>query len=176
MANTQIIRWLQNEDTSLIAFKRFGLPTNEGYPSISICFTGHELYWYNDASIFRAFGVTTATYEKMLKGEEGFEYDYNYESGLYTKIQIEKKDLLLDDAEKFQINISNIVTGVEYVTQDESTSIRYASGKRGKAVFEIPLHPSLKTPDTICFTRTSNNSLEALRRYDLMGFNSSIFG
>ena len=117
MANTQFIRWYQNEDTSLIEFKRFNLSPNDGYPSISICFTGHEFYWYNDDSIFRAYGVTAATYEKMLKGEEGFAYDYNFTSKLYTKFQLENKSLLVKDVEKFQIDVSNVITETQYVNQ-----------------------------------------------------------
>ena len=176
MTNTQVIRWLQNEDTSTISFKRFNLSPNDMYPSISICFTGHELYWYNDDLIFQRFGVTTATYQNMLKGEEGYAYDYNYTSKLYTKFQIENKDLLVNDIEKFHIDVSNIVTGLVYTTRDESTSIRYAKGKRGKPVNQIPLSVSYMTADTMCFTRTSNDPLDTLRVHDWLMFNRSILG
>ena len=112
----------------------------------------------------------------MLKGEEGFAYDYNYTSRLYTKFQLENKNLLLDDAERFQIKISNIVTGLEYVKQDESNSIRYGHSDHGRHVTQVPVQLSLKIPDTVCFTRPSKVSHDTLRKYDLMGFNSSIFG
>ena len=176
MANSQIMRWLENQDASTIEFKRFNLSPDDKYPDISICFTGHNLNWYEDDSVFNTFGVTTAVYEQMLKGIEGFAYDYNSTSKLFRKIRVENKDWHLEDVERFQIKASTLVTGLEYITEDDSTSIAYGKHKYGKHVSRIPLQPSLKTPDTICFTRKSNDVPDSLRVYDLLRFNRSILG
>ena len=171
MANDQIVRWLENEDTSLIDFRRFNLSPEDVYPDITMCFTGHELYWYNDESIFRKFGVSTATYANMLKGGEGFGYRYNYSSKLYTKFEIENKSLLLEDAENFQLGLSNIFTSSRNkftVTRGDSNTVSRTR--------QIPAHVSFKTPDTICFTRASNDDIGTLRVYDLAGLNRTIFG
>ena len=46
---------------------------------------------------------------------------------------------------------------------------------QGEAVQNIPLHLSYKTPDTVCFTRTSNDLLQTQRVLDWIAFNRSIF-
>ena len=76
MANSQIMRLLENQDASTIEFKRFNLSPDDKYPDISICFTGHNLNWYDDDSVFNTFGITTAVYEQMLKGREGFDKEH----------------------------------------------------------------------------------------------------
>ena len=144
------------------------------YPEISVCFTGHHLYWYNDDLISNTLGVTTADYERMLKGGKGFAYDYNFTSKLFEKVELKDKYWLMEDVEKFQIEASNLITGLEYATEDGSTSVSYGVGKKGKRASQIPVHSSFKTPDTICLTRTSNDAPDSLRVYDLVVLNRSI--
>ena len=57
MTNTQVIRFLRNDDSTTIAFKRFNLSPDDKYPTFSICFTGAELHWYNDKNIFDQYGI-----------------------------------------------------------------------------------------------------------------------
>lgn len=174
MANSQISRWLENNDESTITFKKFNLSPKDIYPEISICFTGHRLNWYNDDSISDKFGITTEDYEKMLKGSKLFSYNYNFTSKLYDKVEIKDKYWLMEGVEQFQIKASTLITGLQYENEDKSSSIIYGKGKDGRSVVDIPLHPSFKTPDTICFTRTATDASGTLRVYDLIAFNRSI--
>ena len=107
----------------------------------------------------------------MLKGGKGFAYDYNFTSKLFEKIELKDKYWLMEDVEKFQIEASNLITGLEYATEDGSTSVSYGVGKKGKRASQIPVHSSFKTPDTICLTRTSNDAPDSLRVYDLVVLN-----
>ena len=132
MTNTQIMKWLENKDASAISFRRFNLSPEDLYPEISICFTGHEIHWFNDDLIFRLFGVTTEVYEDLLKGYQGFAYDYNHTSELFRKYPINKQNWITEDVEKFQLQVSNIVTGLEFATLDDLTNIGQPNGKNAK--------------------------------------------
>ena len=176
MTNTQIMKWLENKDASAISFRRFNLSPEDLYPEISICFTGHEIHWFNDDLIFRLFGVTTEVYEDLLKGYQGFAYDYNHTSELFRKYPINKQNWITEDVEKFQLQVSNIVTGLEFATLDDLTNIGQPNGKKAKLGNGIPILPSYQTPDTICFTTQSNDAPNTLRAYDLLAFNRSVLG
>ena len=176
MTNTQIIRFLENDDATIIHFKKFNLSPDGVYPGFSLCFSGPRLYWYDDELIFNVTGIMPETYEKMLKGEQVHRYEYNYTSRLYRKVALGSISTSINNFEKFYLTKSQIITGVEYVTEDEKHSVRYGKGENGKLLEEVPLHIGYKSPDTICFTRDSKDPLESLRVHDWISFNRSIFG
>ena len=126
MTNTQIMRFLKNEDSTTIAFKRFNLSPDDKYPAFSICFTGAELHWYNDKLIFDTFGVSSSKYERMLKGEKIMKYEYDYKSKLYDKVPV---DYIVgssqDQPDNFSVSISDILTGLRYRTIPRESSTEY---------------------------------------------------
>lgn len=174
MTNTQIIRFAENEDTTTINFKRFDLSPAESYPAFSICLTGAELYWYHDEKIFKMFGLTSSEYGKMLAGQRVMMTKYNYTSKSYYKIPTEYSHRSGDNVEQFSLAASDILVGLKYATQDGINDIEYGRDWRGKRLGNIPLAIGFRTPDTICLTRASNNTLGAIRKYDLLAFNQSV--
>ena len=46
---TQVIRYLQNKDMSVITHKRFNHVPNNKYPIFTICLKGKEIYWRKDS-------------------------------------------------------------------------------------------------------------------------------
>ena len=173
---TQTTRFLGNSDTSSIDTKFFNESPEDPYPALTICILGAELRWYNDSSIFESFEVTPSKYGELLKGKEVFKYGYDYQTRLYNKMPIDIRNGSNRGFEKFSLNISNLITGLEYVTKDDKTNIHYGKGSKGKKTISVPFEVSYTTPDTICFTRNANDSSFAIRTQDWLLLNQSIFG
>ena len=133
------MQFLENADSTAIHYRRFNLSPKDKYPAFSICFTGSELYWYRANSIFKRFGLRSFKFEEMLKGEEVFRHDYNYSSMLYNKIPVHSMHVDNVDTRQFYLKISDILSGLEFATDYDETSIRYGIGIRGKEVEEIPV-------------------------------------
>ena len=119
MTKTQIIRFIENEDSSAITFKRFNQSPEDKYPTFSLCFKGAPLSWYHDDLIFSRFGLTSSRYAKTLEGKQTYKYNYNYTARLYKKIPIQTNDVVTEDVDKFYLNSSNIWKDVEYATEHE---------------------------------------------------------
>ena len=177
MTNTQIMRFLKNEDSTTIAFKRFNLSPEDKYPTFSICLTGAELRWYNEKNIFDTFGVSSLKYQKMLKGQKIWKYDYDYKSKLYSKIPVDYiAGSSADKVDKFSISVSDILIGLHYSTSPNEKSFRYTNDKKGSQSEISQLKLGYQTPNKVCFTRSTNDSLDTVRRYDRLDFDGSIFG
>ena len=175
MTAKQVIRFLENNDSTAIQYRQFNLSPKDKYPTFSICLTGSDLYWNKDKLIFQTFGLHPSTFGEMLKGENVFSYSYNYKSMLYDKVPVHISDYKSLDAEQFSFKLTEILTGLEYRTRPEANSILRRGGKIKEGIDEIPLGVSYNTPDTLCFTRRSEESLDTLRIYDWLALNKSIF-
>ena len=112
----------------------------------------------------------------MLKGQQVIRYDYDYSLMLYNKIPVDPVHFADVDVENFTLKMSDILTGLEFVTDDDMTSIRYGSGTKGKETYNIPFYVGYKTPDTICFTRASGDSVNTQRLLDWLAFSPSVLG
>ena len=177
MTNTQVIRLLKNDDSTTIAFKRFNLSPRDKYPTFSMCFKGAELRWYNDKFIFDQYGISSSKYEKLLKGEKVSKYRYNYTSKLYDKFPVEYiPGASEDQVDKFSISISDILTTLRYRISPDEKSIEYKKREKGNRKGRLPLKIGYTSPDTICFTKSSNDSLDTVNRYDLLELDRAIFG
>ena len=175
MTNTQIIRFLENEDSSAIQFRRFDSAPKDVYPLFSICFIGAELNWYYDELLFMRSGLSPGIYAKMLKGEEVFKYEYDPSSRLYDKTKVEFTNTSVGNLDEISLTVTNILTGLVYTTETEKDSFEYHSGlMKALPVDRIPLQVEYRTPDTICFTRTSNDTLDTVRIQDQLSFNQSV--
>ena len=174
MTAKQVMSFLENDDATAIHYRRFNLTPKDKYPTFSICFTGSELYWYKAMEIFKIFGVRPSKFEAMLKGEEVFQYDYNYTSMLYNKIPVDLSHLKNIDTGQFAVKMSDILTRLEFVTDEDMTGIRIDSSGQGNDVEKIPMHVGFNTPDSVCFTRTSIDSLNTQRAFDSMAFSNTV--
>ena len=85
MTLTQIVRYAENKDSSSISYKQFNQTPKDKYPTFTICLNGIDIYWPNAMKVFRDFGMSTEQYAKVLKGEEGIRYKYEYAMKLYRK-------------------------------------------------------------------------------------------
>ena len=57
--------------------------------------------------------------------------------------------------ENFYLILSDLLIGLEFVTQNPKNTIHYGNGEDRKLVQQLPFYIGYQTPDTICFTRKS---------------------
>ena len=175
MTAKQVMRFLENGDSTAIHFRRFNLSPKDKYPTFSICLTDAEFYWNKAEEIFKATKLSPTMLEAMLKGKDAFIYDYNYTSMLYNKIPVDMQDYPNMNAGRFSLKLPEILAGIEYHTEHAQTSLHYGTGRIGKPLDKIPLTIGYNTTDTACYTRESDDSLETPRTYDWLEFNNSLF-
>ena len=174
MTTKQIIRFLENADSTSIEFRPFNLAPKDKYPTFTICYTGYDAHWNKAQAIFRTFGLHPSKFGEMLKGEDVFSYEYNYTSRLYKKTPVDIRDYPHLDIQRFSLKISEVLTGLEFGTQPEDNGVSFGSSDFGKRLDRIPLEVGFNTSDTVCFTRSSEEPLDTLRTYDWLSFNKSV--
>ena len=165
--------YLENKDTSTISYKRFNQSPIDEYPTFSVCLKGPELYWKHDKIIFSRFGTTSAQYIAILKGG-GIKYDYNETSGLYENVLIGTENSSTTDFHQFSLNPIRVITGVDFVTQQDNYSEHYGTGSEGRRLLNIPFHVGYQAPDEVCFTRNSSFKSELIRVHDLVSLDRSL--
>ena len=131
MTAKQIIRFLENDDSTAIHFRRFNLSPKDTYPTFSICLTGSGFYWNKPHPIFQKTELSPIMFGRMLKGQDAFSYKYNYTVMLYNKISVDSGDYPNMDIGQFSLKISEILTGLQYATENEEANIYYGSGEKG---------------------------------------------
>ena len=72
-----VARFIANQSATLISYQHYHNSPDDIYPTFSICFTGTSFHWYGEMAIFRTYGLTSYEYERMLKGESAFRYEYD---------------------------------------------------------------------------------------------------
>ena len=175
MTITQVSRYLENKDTSSISYKRFNHLEEDKYPTFSICLSGYEILW-NDEFIFKDLGISPKNLERILKGDQAIKYQYNRKIRLYDKLQLNADHNTISDPHRFHRLATEFFSGLEFRTEDPASSIRFGEGTIGQPMKEIPFYIGLQTPETICFTRQSNDSLNSIRTLDRVTFMPDIFG
>ena len=177
MAINQISRFIENRDASTIIYKRFNRSPDDRYPTFSLCFQGSDISWYQDELIFKEFGITSAQYGKLLKGENVFKYEYDFTTRLYRKIPIDIRNINISGFEMFHLTPADILSEVEFATQNLDDSITYDTAKnKKKPMGDIPFYIGYSSPEMICFTRNTTDFLGSLRSYDWLAFKGDILG
>ena len=172
MTITQIVRYLDNRDTSLVSYKTFNDSPLDRYPTFSICFQG-QLYRFD--GLLLGIGITTDQYLNILKGKTGVRYEYIHESGLFTEIPISFDNVSATPLKEFRLKVSDVIKSLEFKIQntETETTIDYENRKKGSTFEEVHLGIGLHTPDTICFTRISHDKFGILRLADIITFKRS---
>ena len=174
MTLLMVDRYVANNDSTSIAFKRYNQSPQDKYPTFSICFKGNKFRWYHDLLLFNAYGVTPTEYGLMLMGETAFRHEYNYKSRMYRKVTIGVENVTDVRVDQFHLLMSDILVGLEFVTDNPENSTIYRNGKHENLVEKPPFDIGYQTPDTICFSRKSNDVLNSIRMHDWLSLNRSV--
>ena len=176
MTTKQVLHFLENDDATAIHYRRFNISPKDKYPTFSICFTGSEINWYHAESLFNIFGLLPSKFEEMIKGQKVIRYDYNYSSMMYNKLPVNLRDFPDVDIGTFSLKISDILTGLEFLTDDDMTSTRHGTGSQGQETEKMPFYVGYKSPETVCFTRASKDLLSTQRIHDGLDLSTSVVG
>ena len=169
----QIGSHFENKDSSAIAYKPFNLREIDKYPTFSICFKGPERYWFNEEFLFDKAGVSSAQFVKVLKGT-GERYNYNRSSRTFVKEPVDLNTLSENEWNQLVWHPSDFIHGVDLVTEPKNNSVFFGGGRFGSIVPNIPLEIGYQTPEEICFTRKSLDSLEVSRSFDILSLTRSL--
>ena len=71
---TQVIRYIENKDASIISRKTFNDATQNIYPTFSVCLKGKDIYWKYDQDLFKKIGMTSSQYVEFLQGKQSWKY------------------------------------------------------------------------------------------------------
>ena len=66
MTVKQVIRYIENNDSSVISYKRFNESPEDQYPTFTFCLANEPLVVYNNE--LHKFGITKDDYYKLLSG------------------------------------------------------------------------------------------------------------
>ena len=153
--------------------KTFNDGPDDKYPTFTICFKGPKFHWIQADTIFHSYAMNPVEYEKMLTEGIGFRDELNKSTKVY-----EKKPVVLSDGvdvsfDHYHLKLTDFLSELQYSTDGDSDVV--ASGTWDN-IEEAELHFNLSyhTAHRICFSRSSNDKINSIRRYDLLTFNSTI--
>ena len=165
---TQVVRYLQNKDSSTVTYKIFNEMPDNRYPTFSICLKGKEIYWRNEPLLFEYTGVTSAQYIDVLKGR-GWKYNYDKDTRLYKKEYLNETDVPKLDVPGTFLQPIDIIKGARFVS-------RNYSGEEDVDEIENSFYIGHRTADETCFTRNSYDKLRSIRIYDEVVLRESLLG
>ena len=86
MSVSFVNRYMENENSTRIIYKKFHEKSEDKYPTYSVCFKGTNFHWFNGLDIYNAFELRVEQYEMMLKGNLALRYEYDSSLKLFRKV------------------------------------------------------------------------------------------
>ena len=174
MAVRLIDRFLENRDATSITYRRYSDTVQDRYPTYSMCFQGTRFHWNNDLGIFSAYELTYSDYERLLIGETPIKYQYNLTSRLYKRILTKMGNESTVNLTTFHVQFSNLLSSAKFEYENSSHTVKIETQEGQASVKSAPFHVGYHTPEMICFTRDSDDSVGSIRLHDDMNFNIPI--
>ena len=183
MTVTQVLRYLENNDTSRVGYKMFNDSPKDTYPDFTLCFTSSILddfmesksglvfsYFGTDDNYMNSFdngklGITRHDYGQLLKGKI-----VSAISGWQTA-DMGISNISDIDVKRLTIQPDDIASTIEFWAKNPNNSIYWSkpgdyASAAGRIVARIPLQLSYQDSETICFTRKYVKKLRTLRLED----------
>ena len=167
-----VMRYAENRDSTSITFKKYNLSPQDKYPTFSICFEGSEFQFYHDLNLFNNLGITSSQYKLMLRGEAALRYEYNETSSLYRKTSVFMTNVSHGNIQHFQLQMSDIILRLKFGTENPNNDKYYHKDESSQK--QPPFFVGYQTPDMICHTRESKDTLNLKRMHDTLVLKSSI--
>ena len=166
-------QYAENSDTTFISMKTFNDGPDDKYPTFTICFKGPKFHWIQDDNIFHSYAMNPVQYEKMLVEGIGLRYELNKSTKVYEKKSVVLSDGIDVNFDQYHLKLTDFLTELQYSTDRHSNGV--ALGKWGDiAEAELHFNLSYHTAHRICFSRSSNDKISSIRRYDMITFNSTV--
>ena len=171
---TQVVRYIENKDTSTITQRTFNDAANNKYPTITICLKGKEIYWRNEHTLFDRIEMTSLQYTDLLKGNNGWRYKYDEIKRLYYKEHLNESSIFKLGFSDVFLHPSDIIVGTHFLARNDIQSTHYGYGEEKVNLVDIPFQIGYRTPDETCFTRDSSDDIGLIRVYDEILLNRSL--
>ena len=163
----------ENSDDILITIKEFNHDFEDKYPTFSICIKGTEINWFHGHEIFMAYGFNASKYESMLKGKTSMKYEYDHASKLYKKKPVNVNHGIDVKFNSFHLQTSELLSDLKFTSENVAQIDEKLGEDSNNVTIESNIHLTYQSPDTICFTRNSSDTITTKRIQDLITFNSS---
>ena len=151
-------RYEKDKSATSIAYRKYAERDEDRYPTFTICVNGDGLYRYNESAIYRAYGINSANYEKILQGEPAFRYEYDIQRHLYTRTSLPvgyKTYFKFKDFAQNSNDISGIIKESEFEAENPSFTVSHKKENiSGEGFLDNPLfYISFQTLKTRCLSR-----------------------
>ena len=169
MTITQVIRYCENDDSSSISYKQFNQTPLDKYPTFSICFKGHDIYWRRKLKLFETFGITAKQYDMIIKGQLGIRYKNEHDLRLYRKESVDMLNVSnIAFKEHWYLKLSDFLINAKFTSQNLDFSINNENFDDQDLIEEKVFYVGYQTSDTICFTRKSYDQPGGIRLRDVL--------
>lgn len=169
---TQVVRYIENKDSSAISQKTFNEEPNNKYPTFSICLKGKEIYWKNEHLLFSETGMTSSQYVDFLEGNR-WRYNYNATTRLYEKERLNDRNKLMRKVTEAFLDIPDIIVGAHFESQADHQTTHFGYGTEYENLQETPFHIGYQSSDEICYTRNFLDEIGLIRTRDVVYLNGS---
>ena len=123
-------RLLDNQDATVVSYRKYSQTEQDKYPTYSICFTGATIHWYQDAHIFKSFGIYSPELEKLVSGKSVMRYtNIHSPLKLYKREQFSWKQSLHSNFSPFHLKPSDILFKSLFVAENPLQTRVYEKGK-----------------------------------------------
>ena len=171
MTIIMVERYHENADATTVHYRRYGQRRVDMYPTFSLCFESPNFIWSNDMRLHQQYGLDPTNYASLLKGEVAIGYQYDYDSRLYFKKEVHINNGSQYRSGNFINQVSDIFYDAEYAIESGDNFV-YLAGNSSESDNEIlPFDIGYISPNTICFTRQSNQLWNTTREYDRFSLN-----
>ena len=168
MTFQQIIRYVEDNDASIVTSKLFNENSRDVYPTFTFCFADDPELIYSEA-IYELY-VTKENYTDLLRGVDSRN---NPSAEAFEKI-------MNVDYNRFAMDSRDHITYVGYRTKDSNSTFyfrRSSDGVQERKTIDLALYNSYQDPDKRCFSRRSRikSQISSKREQDEFVFDFSTF-
>ena len=170
---TQVLKFLDNEDSSSVNYKPFNENTNENYPTYSFCFlsTPWSTILNNyDEELLAKYAVNSRQLNELMKGNVIEKEHWKTSLGFANFSHIDYSQFTFK-FERFLKTFSD--AAIVFEAKDCNQTRKYENTPRKNEIW--PFYQSYEDPDTICFTRKNEEKTNLIRTNDMIWMDMKYF-
>ena len=162
-----IKRYIDNEDSSSIAYRIFNTAPRDKYPVVTICFDGKAKAWHSiyNQKVLRKQGFSAGEYWKILTGRTNITIGEMKKIPDFTDVTIKLKDLI----RKYQIKDRNgrIFNRFNSKSYEKSLSGENATiSSQNRSI--LPFYLSYLNPNRVCYSQRTEDNEIFIKSYDII--------